>query len=270
MKRKRIEKLIDIFENALSSKKMKVTLYITVVLWVALATQIAVNYFFTESFEITQAFVKTNTEDQSSSIEIVAEYEGEYLSPEEKKEIIQALADSIELKIDNEIMINREDGRTEYSYQKHAKSADTEIKVISIEDSKGDTLKINHYILVRLKIKRSIHEIERYKNLLKNTLDQLGINEKQVNMQYFGTHDGKLSQEEKKKIVSDIINDLQGKVALEFNEDETYTVYGYSGHINEYIVSLGSRVNIHIVVTYDQELDKTKLYLASPIINESW
>ena len=50
----------------------------------ALATQIAVN-ISSESFEITQAFVKTNTEDQSSSIEIVAEYEGEYLSPEERR-----------------------------------------------------------------------------------------------------------------------------------------------------------------------------------------
>lgn len=254
-------------KETLRSRKTKIVLYIALVLWVALASQIAVNHIFAESFQITQAFVKTQAEEQGSSVEIIAQYEKDFLSETEKKHTIYFIAESIGLEIDKEITVIREEKRTVYYFEKNAKSADTLIKLISIERPEGETVKINHYIMVSLNIQRSIHEIERYKDLLIGTLDDLGIKERQVTMQYVGSYQGKLQKDEQEHIANLMIKDLQGEIAFEYNEDGVYTVYGYTGLINEYITSLGSKVNIHILVNYDEEADKTKLYLASPIIN---
>lgn len=263
----KLDGIIDYLKESISSKKTRIVLYLTVVLWLALATQVAVNHFFAQDFQITQAFVKTDTEDQSSSVEIIAEYEKEFLSENEKNEIIYYIAEAIGLEIDEEITVIREEDRSVFYFEKNAKSADTLIKVISIERPEGDAVKLNHYILVSLNIQKSIHEIERYKDILEKALDKLDVKEKQVTMQYVGNYQGKLSQREQEEIAKLMVKDLQGEIAFEFNEDGVYTVYGYTGLVNEYILSLASKVNIHIVITYDEESDTSKLYLASPIAN---
>lgn len=268
-----LENLYRFLENMkhiFSLKKTKVTLYIAAVLWLAVATQMLMNRFYYEDIKITQAFVNTNSGELRSSIEIIADYDKEYLSETDKKDLIRLLADAIGLTLDREISVIREGIRTEYSFGKQAKNATTQLKVISIEQEKDSAIKIKHYIVIRLNIRDSIQSIDKYRKILEDSLDELGIENKQTTLQYEGSFNGMLSVEEKDRISGLLVDELQGTVALKYNENGLYTVYAYTGLINEYIVSMGSKVNIQVAVTYDEQAEKTKVYLATPILNQSW
>ena len=267
------QKTTNIFDNIkqiLSRKKMKITLYIAVILWLAVATQIVVNRVFQEDFKITEAFVKTNTSEMQSSIEVVAEYKSDFLSEMDKKDLIRKLANSLGLTIDKDIIELKEGTRSEYSFVKMAKQATSEIKVISLEQEEDSVIKMRHYIIVRLSILQSIQSIDRYKNIMEDTLKDMGVESKQITMKYEGNYDGKLSLEEKKQIATLLVDELQGQIALDYDEGDLYTVYAYTGLLNEYIVSIGSKVNIQIAITYNELRNKTTVTLATPILNQSW
>ena len=250
MENSKINHFMNSIKRIFSSKQTQFTLYMAMVLWLAVVTQMVVNRVFREDFQITEAFVNTDMEEMKSSLEIVAEYSGEFLSETDKKNMIHQIADSVGLTLDKDISIRKEGSRSEYAYTKQAKYAETEIKVISMEQEYEEAIRMKHYIIVRMSILQSIQSIEGYKNKLLDVLGQLGVDQKQI--------------------AELLVNELHGEIALDYEEGGLYTVYAYTGLINEYIVSLGSKVNIQVAITYDEGNDKTIVTLATPILNESW
>lgn len=257
-------------KHIIASKRTRITLYIAAVLWVALATQVIVNKAFHKELQITEAFIKSDTEEMQSSVDIVAEYDAEALSDQSKRSIIQKLADSIGLTIDGDITIWNEDNRSEYFYFKQAKQAATEIKVISTTQTAQDTVKLKHYIIVHLSILQGIQSIDKYKNKLDTALAKMGVKNKQVTEKYEGTKEGDLTSQQKHDLAVKLVNEMQGDIALEYDEGDLYTVYAYTGMRNEYITSMGNKINIQIAITYNQMTNKTKITLASPVLLEDY
>jgi hypothetical protein len=219
---------LDTIKKIFTLKRTRATLYMAVILWLAVATQMFINRVFHEDFQITEAFVKTNAEEMQSSIEVAAEYDEGFLSEADKKNVIQSLADAIGLKIDREISVEKDDSRSEYYFIKKAKQASSEIKVISMEQEDGASIRMKHYIIVRLSIYKSIESIDRYKKIIEDTLTKLGVKYKQITMQFEGNFDGLLSAEVKERIAASLVNELQGEIAQEYDEGDIYTVYAYT------------------------------------------
>jgi hypothetical protein len=253
-----------------STKRMKLTLYIVMVLWVAVATQIIVNRLFREDIQITEAFVKTNAEEMQSSIEIAGEYAADILSDEDKKNLICDLAAKIGLVIDKEISVWEEGTRSEYYFYKQAKYASSEIKLISVGQEEEDILKTRHYIIIRLSISDGIHSIDKYKTILEEAFERLQVKDTQITLKYEGNKDGNLTPEQKHEIAQLLVDDLQGEIALEYDEGDLYTVYAYTGMLKEYITSMGNKINVQIAISYNELTNKTKIELATPVLNDSW
>lgn len=263
----------DKLKNILASKKTKIALYIAAVLWVAVAAQVVVNKAFREELEITEAFIKSDTEEMQSSLEIIAEYDAESLEDQEKKDIIRKLADSIGLTIDEEITVWEEENRSEYLFFKQAKQATTELKVISIDPKENGTEEAEgtkHFIIVRLSIKQGIRSIDGYKKALEGALAKLKVKDKQITVKYEGTKEGDLTARQKHEIAELLVNELQGKIALEYDEGDLYTVYAYTGMLKEYVTTMGTNINIQIAITYNELTNKTKIALASPVLIEDY
>lgn len=265
-----ISRFIESLQKIFSLKRTRITLYIATVLWIAVFTQIVMNKVYFQNFEIAEAFVKTETEELECSIEIVAQHNNDFLSETDRKDILHHIANSIGLKIDSDITINRDGEKTEYSYQKQAKKAETSLKVVSLQQEDEAAIRMKHYIVVRLNIKESIKSIEKYRKMIEGSLDDLGIINRQVNVLYEGMAVGFMSKEEKEEMASLLVKELQGEVAFDYQQGESYTVYAYTGLIDEYIETVGCKINIQIAMTYDEQSDRTKIYLATPIINQSW
>lgn len=265
-----MSRFIEGVQRIFSLKRTKITLYIAAVLWLAVVTQVVMNKAFFKNFKIAEAFVKTNTEDMECNLEIVAQYHKDFLSESDKKDILHHIANSIGLDMDKDIAVIRDGDRTEYEYHKNAKRAETSLKIVSMGQEIDSAVKIKHYIVVRLKIKESISSIERYRKLLEESLDKLGIGQRQVTVLYEGFALGLMDKAEKEHMASLIVKELQGEVAFDYQQGDGYTVYAYTGLIDEYIETVGYKINIQIAMTYDEQSDRTKVYLATPIINQGW
>lgn len=88
-----LNRIIESLSRIFSLKRTKVTLYITLVLWLAVVTQIVMNRMFFDSFQIAEAFVKTNTQDLECNLEIVAQHNNDFLSETDKNDILHHIAD---------------------------------------------------------------------------------------------------------------------------------------------------------------------------------
>jgi hypothetical protein len=249
-----------------SSRRMKLTLYVAVVLWVAVLTQVAVNQIFHEDIQITEAFIKSNTEDMESTLEIIAEYKNGEMADTDKKDIINKIAAAIGLTINNDYTGWSDEERSELLVYKQAKQASTQIKVVSLKENEIS----KNYIIIQLSLLSGIQNIDRYKKIVEEELSKLAVKEKQVILKYEGSREGELSVEEKRTVATSLITELQGDVALEYDEGDLYTVYGYTGMLKEYISSMGNKINVQVAITYNEMNDRTKIVLATPILNESY
>lgn len=249
-----------------SSRRMKLTLYVAVVLWVAVLAQITVNQMFHQDIQITEAFIKSETENMESTLEIIADYKDGEMTDTDKKHIINTIAASIGLNIDNSYTSWSDEERSELLVYKQAKQASTQIKVVSLNED--DIYK--NYIIIQLSLSRGIQNIDYYKKIVEEQLGNLGVKDEQVILKYEGSREGELTLEEKRTLASTLIAELQGDVALEYDEGDLYTVYGYTGMLKEYISSMGNKINVQVAITYNEMKDSTKIVLATPILNESY
>jgi hypothetical protein len=205
-----------------------------------------------------------------SSLEIVAEYNAQLLSGTDRKDVIYKLADAVGLTIDGDISVLQEDTRNEYYYFKQAKQAATQIKIISVSQQTGDTVKMKHYIIIRLNILKGIQSIDRFKKALETALDKMNVTNRQVTVKYEGNREGDLTSQQKHDLAAVLVEELQGEIALEYDEGDLYTVYAYSGMLNEYVTSMGNKINVQIAITYNELNNKTKITLATPILIEDY
>lgn len=256
--------------NIIVSGKLRGYLYIAAILWVAVVTQVIVNKTFREELKITDAFIKSDTDEMQSRLEIMAEYYIDTINANSEKKIISELADSIGLRIDNDINVLEDENRIEYSFFKQAKQAFTELKVISLETKEEDAISMKHYIIVRLNLQKSIKNIDKYKTLLEASLKDLGIKNKQITLKYEGVREGDLTSARKHELAKLLIDELHGELALEYDEGDLYTVYAYTGMLNEYITTNDTKINIQLVITYNELTNKTKISLATPVMNEDY
>jgi predicted RNA-binding protein Jag len=105
---------------------------------------------------------------------------------------------------------------------------------------------------------------------LEKTLDDLGVTSEQITMKYEGNKEGDLTSLQKHEIAELLVKELQGEIALEYDEGDLYTIYAYTGMLNDYVTSMGNKINVQIAITYNELTNKTKIALATPINNESW
>ena len=257
-------------KSTFSIKQLRITLYIVIVLWVAVGAQMIINQVFHTQVQITEAFVKSDTAKMQSTLQIIAQYDKPTLSEVEKEKIIQSLAQSIGLILVDEITVIKEESRSESFVYKKAKKATTELKVASIEEKESGTSKLSHYIITRLSVSDRIGSIDEYKRKLEKAIKAIGVINLQTTMKYEGSKVGSLTKNQKHEIAQALIKDLQGKIAMEYDEGDMYTVYGYTGMLNDYVKSLGNKINIQIAITYNEMTDKSTITLATPIINDSY
>jgi hypothetical protein len=98
----------------------------------------------------------------------------------------------------------------------------------------------------------------------------LEVKDMQVTLKYEGNQEGDLTSEEKHEVAQLLVDELQGEIALEYDEGDMYTVYAYTGMLKEYVTTMDTKINIQIAIAYNEVSNKTRITLATPIIGDSW
>lgn len=254
-----------------AGKKTKLTIYIIGVLWIAVIMQLIVNSYFRYEKNILEAFVSTNSEVSSFELEMAANYGTGYLSEDDRKELVQYVANNIGLQVGQDVTVNRKDKSCEIFTQKMNKNAETIIKIVSVEqENTSEKVEINHFLIVRLKIYKNLDSVLTYRTLLEDIFKNLKVTNLQTTMQLTANYKGRLSLEEKNTIADSMIKNLEGKVAYANRRDDLFTVYAYSGLLKEYVTSMDTKININVAISYDEATDTTNVYLGTPLINSGY
>jgi hypothetical protein len=249
-------------------KKSKFTIYVIGVLWIAVIMQVAVNTMLKPEHNILEAFVSTNTEVSSFELEMVANYGKQYLSESDKKELILYVANQIGLDASKNVTVNQNGNESEVYVEKKGKNAETLIKIVSMDKEKEKGLtNLNHYLIVNLKLYKNMDSALKYRDMLKKIFHELKATDIQTNMQLCSNYKGKLSLANMNKIADSMIGSLDGKIAYENRKEKLFTIYAYSGLLDEYVTSLGTKINIHVAINYDETTNSTNVYLGTPVIN---
>ena len=252
----------------LSAKKSKYTIYVIGVLWIAVIMQVAVNTMLKPERNILEAFVSTNSNISFFELEMAASYGNGYMETMDKKELILFVSDKIGLNVSKEDIISKDGGESEIYVEKSGKNAKTLIKIVSIrKDNQDGISELNHYIIVNLKLYKNLDSILEYRDLLKNVFQELKASDIQTTMQLSSNYKGKLSIDSMNSITDGMIDSLEGKIAYENRSENMFTVYAYTGLLDEYVTSMGTKINIHVAINYDELTDSTNVYLGTPVIN---
>ncbi len=89
-------------------------------------------------------------------------------------------------------------------------------------------------------------------------------------MQFLGAYDGDLPLERWNKIANSMIKELGGKIIYENRDKELYTIYAYSSQLPEYVSVDRNKINIQVAMRYEQDSDRTVVYLATPLLRGDW
>ncbi|MBO5351752.1 MAG: YwmB family TATA-box binding protein [Lachnospiraceae bacterium] len=246
--------------------------------WLFVFLKLLVGALFEKNTSLVAAFSVTNPEAISATVEITARYPEESLTEEQKQQLIGALAEEILLTIEEEPEIIATETRQEMIVSKEAKAASTELKVISLfpEQTDGQKTGISigagtrNYLYARISLNESLGTVLTYKNLLEEALRGLSCTEISTTIQLIGDYPGYLTLERRNEITEEILQTLGAEVVYEYREADLYTVYAYTGSLDNYITVEGKKINLHIAMSQNENRYRTILYLASPILPDTW
>ena len=95
-------------------------------------------------------------------------------------------------------------------------------------------------------------------------------NRAQGNQCVVGSVDGKLSESERVELAGKLFGEFGGAAVADSLENifsDYYVAYGYTTGIKESRNVGGKRINLNVAISYDEEKNKTKIYMGSPLIN---
>lgn len=81
---------------------------------------------------------------------------------------------------------------------------------------------------------------------------------------------GKMSLLEMELEAENLLTAYQGQIVKSLYGENFYSFYGFSEQIEDFIISEGEKINLNLVITYDEENDVTHVVWATPFLNEDF
>lgn len=245
--------------------------------WLFVFLKFLVGALFEKNTSLVAAFSVTNPQEISAMVEVTASCPKDDLSQKECLKLMKNVADSIGLKLDTEPEWTETEQRQELRFYKDALAADTELKVISLhmgneatEETDVTANATKHYLYAKISLNESLDTVLAYKTLLEKTMEELFCTEISTTIQLVGDYAGYLPLERRNDIAEEILDALGAEVVYEYRKEDLYTIYAYTASLDNYITVEGKKINLHIAMSQNEDHYRTTLYLASPILPDTW
>lgn len=241
--------------------------------WVFVFLKLLVGAVFEKNTSLVAAFSVTKPQEISAMVEVAAQYPKYSLTEKEKGVLLKKVADSIGLTMDGELQVTETEQRRELAFYKDALAADTEVKVISLsipEEEQGVEAEFKHYLYAKICLNESLETVLAYKTLLEKAMEELSCTDISITLQLVGDYAGYLPLERRNEITEEILDALGAEVVYEYRKEDLYTVYAYTASLDNYITVEGKKINLHIAMSPNEKHYRTTLYLASPILPDTW
>ena len=240
---------------------MKRALYAAIILWVVGSGVYLAGMERVHSVSISTAFTDSADERQWCELDTYIEGYGKfgvcYLTQEEKERLVENIASALGITSSYGLATVYEDEVNTTVLSKESVNGSVTIKAITQEPQ-------TQYVYVNITVYNNIDCAVSYRELVEGMFDAMGI-QGNVNMNLVGSIEGTLNSTEKNELADGLLDRLGAKVVTENRDRDIFTIYAYSKGAGSYITIGGNKINMNIAIGYDEEQDRTKVYLASPI-----
>ena len=240
---------------------MKRALYAAIILWVVGSGVYLAGMERVHSVSISTAFTDSADERQWCELDTYIEGYGKfgvcYLTQEEKEKLVKNIASALGITSSYGLATIYEEEVNTTVLSKESVNGSVTIKAIT----QGQQ---SQYVYVNITVYNNIDCAGSYRELVEGMFDAMGI-QGNVNMNLVGSLEGALNSTEKNELADGLLDKLGAKVVAENRDSDIFTIYAYSKGAGSYITIGGNKINMNIAIGYDEEQDRTKVYLASPI-----
>jgi hypothetical protein len=263
---------------------MKRALYAAIILWVVGSGVYLAGMERVHSVSISTAFTDSADERQWCELDTYIEGYGKfgvcYLTQEEKEKLVKNIASALGITSSYGLATVYEEEVNTTVLSKNSVNGSVTIKAITQEQQGTDNtatedeqaydsttesgLAANQYVYVNITVNNDMDCASSYRELVEGVFDAMGI-QGNVNMNLVGSLEGALNSTEKNELADGLLDRLDAKVVAENRDSDIFTIYAYSKGAGSYITIGGSKINMNIAIGYDEEQDRTKVYLASPV-----
>ena len=263
---------------------MKRALYAAIILWVVGSGVYLAGMERVHSVSISTAFTDRADERQWCELDTYIEGYGKfgvcYLTQEEKEKLVKNIASALGITSSYGLATVYEEEVNTTVLSKNSVNGSVTIKAITQEQQGTDNtatedeqaydsttesgLAANQYVYVNITVNNDMDCASSYRELVEGVFDAMGI-QGNVNMNLVGSLEGALNSTEKNELADGLLDRLDAKVVAENRDSDIFTIYAYSKGAGSYITIGGSKINMNIAIGYDEEQNRTKVYLASPV-----
>lgn len=240
--------------------------------WLCLAlimiglTQWIMGYCLFQEADITEAFAASKSSCVETRVQVTADYGTDFLTEKDKQQLIRYLAGTLGIRTEVEPVKSEKETATVYEYEIAARYAKSSLKVITMKEDTSHT-----YLFVELVLyEDSDYEILVYRDRILKGLQKLGVENAETTLQFLGAYEGELPATEWERISDDMVKRLNGKIIYANRDPRLYTIYAYTALLSEYICSNDFKVNIQVAMKYEEDTNRTVIYLATPILRSDW
>ena len=240
---------------------MKRALYAAIILWVVGSGVYLAGMERVHSVSISTAFTDSADERQWCELDTYIEGYGKfgvcYLTQEEKEKLVKNIASALGITSSYGLATVYEEEVNTTVLSNESVNGSVTIKAITQEPQA-------QYVYVNITVYNNIDCAVSYRELVEGMFGAMGI-QGNVNMNLVGSLEGALNSTEKNELADGLLDRLDAKVVTENRDSDIFTIYAYSKGAGSYITIGGNKINMNIAIGYDEEQDRTKVYLASPI-----
>lgn len=247
------------------TKKVKISLLMLV--WSIVAVQMYVNYCDSKAYseQVVTAFSVVNENVTSETINGYGFFGSMDLTKEMKKNMLQNLALKLGIEDGYTFSEGKGDGFAKISLEKKGKYATTFLRVITIY-GEGEP---EQHITVQIETASDIKDAYSLYEKTKQVFDEIGV-EAQVSMEVEMEREGNVWEDEGKTFVDTIFDAIEAKTVDIIDENDLCTVYGYTKQESSYLNLNHKKVNVQVVMTFDESRSKTYIKIGLPIVNSSY
>lgn len=247
------------------TNKVKVSFLILV--WSIVAIQMYVNY----RQDVNDTVTAFSVVDDSVSEEIIKGYgffENTSLSPKMKRKMLENIALKLGITDGYSFTTGEGDGFEKMTLTKEGKHAVTRLTIVTLRDEEVSESS-EQYIAMDIETAKSTEQAYSLYQKVKRVYKEIGV-DPQVSIEINASRRGNYVSEEGKGIIEDVFDMARAKKVDSIMENGICTVYGYTGREDGYLKLNGKRVNLQVVLTYDEDEDTTYIKIGMPIVNSSY
>lgn len=235
---------------------------IFMMLWILAGIQVLKSSLVEKEEQITEVFGRIGTEERNSQTEYFGKIKEYLKDTEERKAFLRQIAEKLGLEQAEEPKEEKKEGHILTQIVKEGARAKTELKILTLNEE-------DQYLCARIYFEDDLRSAMYYRTQLQNLLESK-VEDAQNTTIANGFYQGKLTDDEKDEVADGILESFGAHVVSENCTERLYTVYGYTAGINDYIMQGDHAINVNVAITYDEQRDKTHVYMAIPVMNEAY